>query len=139
MSLVFFTDRDLGRRFPEVLASAGLTVERLDDLFPPDCPDDRWLEYVGRSGRIAVTHDRRIRYKPNELAAVRRHGARLLVVVGKAPLVELARNFIATLPRIAAFLDRNEPPFIAKVYRPSPSELESDPSAPGTISRSYPS
>jgi hypothetical protein len=30
-SLVFFTDRDLGKRFPEILSDAGLTVERHAD------------------------------------------------------------------------------------------------------------
>jgi hypothetical protein len=50
LSLVFFTDRDLGKRFPEILASAGLSVKRHDDLFPPDCPDERWLAQIGESG-----------------------------------------------------------------------------------------
>lgn len=95
-SLVIFTDRDLGTRFPAILAEAGLTVNRHSDLFPPDCPDEVWLEDVGKKGWIAVTHDSRIRYKPNELAAVIRHRVRLLVVVGKAPFPELAKNFALT-------------------------------------------
>jgi hypothetical protein len=82
---VFFTDRDLGTRFPDILSSAGLAVRRHRDLFAPDCPDEVWLESIGRNGWIAVTHDARIRYKPNELAAVIRHRVRLLVVIGKAP------------------------------------------------------
>jgi hypothetical protein len=82
---VFFTDRDLGTRFPNILADAGLSVRRHSDLFPPDCPDDIWLEACGREGWIAISHDTRIRYKPNELAAVVHHGVRLLVVIGKAP------------------------------------------------------
>lgn len=47
MSLIFFTDRDLGKRFPEVLAAAGLTVERHHDLFSPDGSDEEWLSYAG--------------------------------------------------------------------------------------------
>ena len=66
---------------------------------------------------MAVTHDRRIRYKPNELAAIRRHRVALLVVVGKAPLPDLAHSFVLTIPHIEAFLGRHKPPFIAKVYR----------------------
>ncbi|MGH8490793.1 MAG: hypothetical protein ACREXS_18510 [Gammaproteobacteria bacterium] len=68
MNLVFFTDRDLGTRFPEILASAGLKVERHRDHFPHDCADEDWLRIIGRRGWVAVSHDRRIRYKPNELA-----------------------------------------------------------------------
>lgn len=70
MRFVYFTDRDLGNRFPEILRSAGLTVERHGDRFAPDTPDEEWLAAVGARGWIVLTHDRRIRYKPNERDAV---------------------------------------------------------------------
>jgi hypothetical protein len=118
---VYFTDRDLGKRFPEILTAAGLTVERHQDLFPPTGSDEEWLEHCGRRGRIAITHNERIRYTPNELAAVVQHRVALLVVVGKVPLADLAGNFVATLPAIEAFLDGHNPPYIAKIYRRVPS------------------
>lgn len=133
MSPVFFTDRDLGKRFPEILSAAGLSVERHADHFAHDCPDETWLEEIGRRGWIAVSHDGRIRYKPNELAAVMQHRVALLVVIGHAPYPQLAQAFVATRHRIFAFLDRYDPPFIAKVYRPSASEVAADLDAPGNI------
>jgi hypothetical protein len=45
---------------------------------------------------------------------------------------------VATLPRIESFLSRSPPPLIAKVYRPSPSDLAADPYAPGRIERWFP-
>lgn len=123
MSLVYFTDRDLGKRFPEILRSGGLKVERHADHFAPATPDAVWLEVVGQRGWIAITHDRRIRYKPNELDAVMRHGVALLVVVGAAPFPDLARAFVATYPRIRRFVAEHERPFIAKVYRPLAAEI----------------
>jgi len=138
LKVVFFTDRDLGTRFPDILAAAELKVERHRDHFPPDCPDEDWLSAVGRRGWVAVSHDQRIRYKPNELAAVVRHRVTLLVVVGKAPFPQLARHFIATVPRITNFLAEHTPPLIAKVYRPSPTELAKNPDAPGTVALWYP-
>ncbi len=138
MNLVFFTDRDLGTRFPDILAAAGLKVERHCDHFPPDCADEKWLRTIGSRNWVAVSHDRRIRYKPNELAAVDRHRVTLLVVIGKAPFPQLARHFVATVPRIAKFLAKHPPPLIAKVYRPSPAELAKNPDAPGTVALSYP-
>jgi hypothetical protein len=129
LSLVYFTDRDLGKRFPEILRSSGLKVERHSDHFPPDTPDAVWLEVVGKRGWIAVTHDHRIRYKPNERDAVLRHGVGLLVVVGAAPSPDLARAFVATLPRIERFLAEHRRPFIAKVYRPAASEIMHGPTA----------
>lgn len=138
MNVVFFTDRDLGSRFPEILSAAGLTVERHRDHFPPDCADEVWLQEVGQRGWVALTHDRRIRYKPNELDAVMRHRVALLVIVGKAPHPALAHAFVTTVPRIRLFLERHTPPFIAKVYRPTPSELARNPRAPGRVELWYP-
>lgn len=138
MSRVYFTDRDLGKQFPAILAAAGLAVERHHDMFPPDGSDEQWLEYCGSRARIAITHDQRIRHKINERNAVMRHRVALIVVVGKAPFPELAKHFVATMPRIAAFLDRHARPFIAKVYRPSPAELYRNPAAQGEVTLWYP-
>jgi hypothetical protein len=89
LSFVYFTDRDLGKRFAEILRSHGLMVERHEDHFAPATTDEVWLEAVGKRGWIALTHDRRIRHKPNERDAVMRHNVALLVIVGKAPFPEL--------------------------------------------------
>lgn len=136
--IVFFTDRDLGKQFPNVLEQAGLVVERLDDLFPPDTPDDVWLEYVATHRRVAISHDARIRWKPNELEAVIEHRVALLIVVGRAPHRELALNFVNMLPKVMRFPARHNPPFIAKVHRPSPSDLAKNPNALGFIKLWYP-
>jgi hypothetical protein len=138
LTLVFFTDRDLGTLFPEALKGAGFAVERHRDHFPPECPDEDWLAEVGRREWVALTHDARIRYKPNELAAVIRHRVRLLVVVGKAPFPDLAASFVATRSRIEAFLEGADAPIIAKVYRATPAELAENPAAAGRIERWYP-
>lgn len=138
MSRVFFTDRDLGKQFPEILAAAGLSVERHADHFKPDCPDDEWLEVVGKKGWVAISHDRRIRYKPNELDAVVRHRVVLLVVIGKTSFANLARNFVATAPAVFEFLDAHAAPLIAKVYRPIPSELAKNTNTSGSVLLWYP-
>jgi predicted nuclease of predicted toxin-antitoxin system len=138
LSRVYFTDRNLGKQFPAILATAGLQVERHQDLFTPDGSDEQWLEYCGANGRIALTHDQRIRYKANELGAVMRHRVAMLLVIGKAPYPELAKRLVATLPKIEAFLDTHEPPFVAKVYRASPAEVARDAAASGKILLWYP-
>lgn len=126
MSRTYFTDRDLGNTFPEILIAAGLKVERHRDHFAHDCPDAEWLEAIGQKGWVAITHDTRIRYKPNELSAVARYGVALLVVIGKAPFPDLAHNFVKNAAAIERFADTRRPPYIAKVYRS------------GAISLSYP-
>lgn len=100
MSRVFFTDRNLGKQFPAILAAAGHQV--------------------------------------NEREAVMQHNVALLIVIGHAPYPLLARNVVAALPKIEAFLDAQKPPFIAKVYRPSPADLARNPAARGEVMRWYP-
>jgi hypothetical protein len=139
LSRVYFTDRNLGKQFAEILRAGGLTVERHSDHFADDTADEVWLEEIGKRGWIALTHDSRIRYKPNELDAVMRHGVALLVIIGAAPFPDLARAFVATMPRIESFLRRHKPPFIAKVYRPSPADLTRRSTAPGRVELWHPS
>jgi hypothetical protein len=135
---VWFTDRDLGKQFPRILAEAGLQVERHGDLFPPEGSDEQWLEHCGTNDRVAITHNSRIRYVPNELAAVLRFKVRLVVVVGKVPNAELARNFVRTVGRVGTMLDAHSPPVILKVYQASPAELAKSPGAAGRVEVWYP-
>ena len=146
MNRVFFTDRDLGKQFPRLLAEAGLNVERHGDLFAPEGSDEQWLEHCGRHRHVAITHNHRIRYVPNELAAVVRFEVLLLVVVGQATNAELALNFLRTQSRVEAALDAARPPAILKVYRPAPAELaraahapaNAPANAPGRVEHWYP-
>lgn len=138
MTPVYFTDRDLGKRFPEVLRIAGLRVERHADHFQHDTPDEVWLREIGTRGWVAITHDGRIRYKPNEQRAVIESDVALLVIVGHAPFPELAHAFVATESKIRSFVTTHKRPYIAKVYRPSRAAAEIDSSAPGRIELWYP-
>lgn len=138
MTLVYFTDRDLGNAFPAILRNAGLSVEQHRDHFRHDTADEEWLAEIGRREWIALTHNSRIRYTPNEREAVIRHGVRLLVIIGKAPVPDLAKSFVATQVEIATFLATHGAPLIAKVYRASPSDLARNPHAPGRIEQWYP-
>ena len=138
MSRIYFTDRDLGKQFPRILAEAGVAVERHADLFPPDGSDEQWLEHCGRHSRVAITHNSRIRYVPNELAAVVRFRVPLLVVIGKVPTPQLALNFIQTLQRIDEVLDGHPPPVILKVYRGAAANIGQPAGAPGRVEVWYP-
>jgi len=138
VSRIYFTDRDLGKRFPRILADAGILVERHGDLFPPDGSDEQWLEHCGKNGRVGISHNSRIRYVPNELEAVKRFAVPLLILVGQATTAELARNFAHTLHRIESLLDAHAPPLIAKVYRPTPAEVARSATAVGRVEIWFP-
>ncbi len=119
MTWTYFTDRDLGKQFPAILTQAGLTVERHVDLFPPDGSDEQWLEHCGRNGRVAISHNSRIRYVPNELAAVVKFKVPLIIVIGRVPTARLATGFVTSVKTIEAFLAAYVPPYIAKLYLPA--------------------
>jgi PIN like domain len=53
-SVVWFTDRDLGKQFPRILTKAGLAVERHAELFRPTGSDEEWLRHCGENGRVAI-------------------------------------------------------------------------------------
>src|SRR3990172_7030775 len=75
----FFIDRDLGRRFPEMLRAHGLRVEIHDDHFPQEQKpaDHVWIEMTASRGWVAVTHDASIRHTSRSREAVIESGARL--------------------------------------------------------------
>lgn len=47
LDYVFFTDRDLGKQFPEILRKAGIHVKSHGDHFADDAKDEDWLKIVG--------------------------------------------------------------------------------------------
>jgi len=51
---IFFVDRDLGRRFPEMLRGEGLQVEIHDDHYPgaEKPPDHVWLQMAAERGWV---------------------------------------------------------------------------------------
>jgi len=116
---VFFTDRDLGKLIPELLRKAGINVEKHSDHFRHDARDEEWLTEAGRRNWFCLTHNWRIRYKPNEKDAVMRAGVGLFILAGSATHQELANNLVNTFHNIERFIENHNRPFIAKIYRPS--------------------
>ena len=125
MSFVFFIDRSLGRHtFPSILKKNELEAEAHDDHLPLDATDEQWLELVGRNGWVAVTKDRRIRYRALEMQALISSGVRTFVVIGKNKSAEdLANQFLKAKNKIYKILAIHKGPFIAKVYSDGKVEI----------------
>lgn len=114
---VFFTDRDLGHRFPERLRKFGIKVERHDDHFGAQTPDAEWIGEIGRRGWVAVSRDARIRYSPLALHVLMTSGARLFVLVGKLTTDDAAELFVQSREKVEALLRMERRAFIAKIRR----------------------
>lgn len=116
-SYVFFIDRSLGSSIiTDALRQANLRVEIHADHFVDDERDDHWLTEVGQQGWVVVTKDERIRYRPNEVRALRQAGVRTFIIIAKSrTMPEVASILLKALPAMPQFLDNHVPPFIAKI------------------------
>lgn len=114
---VYFTDRDLGHRFPDKLKAAGIKVERHDSHFEQMTTDPEWIGEIGRRGWVALTRDARIHYSPLALETLMNSGARLLVIVGRMTTDEAAELFIRHRSKIERLLNKETKPFIGKIRR----------------------
>jgi len=59
------------------------TVTHLKDIFPGDEKDEIWLPYVGNNDLVLITRDRKIRKRPAQLMAFKRHDVGAFILTGK--------------------------------------------------------
>ena len=118
LDITFFCDEDLGTRvFPDALRAEGVNVEILLDNFPSGTPDAEWIPEVARRNWVVLTHNLRIRYNRLERDTVMRSGSRMIAIrVGDAR-AEMAEIFLASRSRVLTFLEQNNSPFVARMYR----------------------
>jgi predicted nuclease of predicted toxin-antitoxin system len=99
----FFVDRSLGRHHvPDALRKAGWRLRTHVEVFgerDEQVTDVEWLEYCGREGLIVLAKDRRLRYRPNEIAVIRAHKLKAFV---------LSRGHLKAADQIKRFLDNAE-------------------------------
>ena len=114
-----YLDRNLGKHvIADALREAGATVEIHDDHLPLSAPDEDWIALVGRNRWIAITKDKNIRYRAAEIAAIKKHGAMVVVVRAKnATGRELGEILSSSLVRIQRFAESHQPPFVAGIDR----------------------
>lgn len=101
----FFIDRSLGRhRVPEALRSAGWSLRTHHEVYgerDESVPDVEWLELCGKLDLAVLSKDRRIRYRPTEIDAIRRFGVRAFVLTsGSLRADEQAARFERSRLRI---------------------------------------
>lgn len=100
------------------LREHGFSVELLEDRFTNDAADEEWLPKVGERGWLILTKDDKIRRRPVERDALLRSGARAFILPsGNMSGKEMAATVVNALPSIQRFVDKNQPPFIARITR----------------------
>jgi hypothetical protein len=119
---VFFLDRSLGRKIvAEKMRAHGLHVEIHVDHFPkterePEANDETWLREVGKRGWVILSKDQHLHRNQIEISGLLGSGAPSFVLTaGTMGGDQMAETFIKAMPAIRRFLDRFEPPFLAKI------------------------
>ncbi len=116
---IFFIDRCLGKHpILEKLRATGIAVEIHDDHFPQNTLDADWIPKIGEWGWIILTKDKQIARNTLERQAVARAKIRMFTLAStKLTGAEIAIAFQKALESMLKFIERNDAPFIAKVYR----------------------
>jgi hypothetical protein len=101
----FFVDRSHGRhRVPTALRAAGWSLRTHHEIYgerDEGVPDVEWLELCGELDLPVLSKDRRIRYRPAEIEAIRRFGVRVFVLTsGSLRADEQAARFERSRLRI---------------------------------------
>lgn len=120
----FFFDHNLSPRLPNGLREFGEDAIHLTDKFQSDTADEEWLRYVGENGLFLITRDDRIRWRPNELAALRQHNVGAFFLGGKnRSRCELIQQTVGNWPRIKELAAKTHRPFAFRVP-PSGAKIE---------------
>jgi len=110
----FFVDRSLGRhQVASALRAAGWSVTTHHKIYgerDQDVPDVEWLELCGVRGFVVLSKDRQLRYRPMEIAVIRRRRLQVFVLSrGNLTGEEQAGRFVANSARIRRELGRPGP------------------------------
>lgn len=80
--------------------------------------DEEWIALVARRNWVAVTRDKRIRYRRGQFGAIKSHRARVIVIRNKsADGPGIADLLVSARRRIADFVGKTPAPFIAGIDR----------------------
>ncbi len=117
--VTLFIDRDLWSKVLDAaLREAGIPFVAHRDRFAHDTPDAQWLAAAAEHAWVIVTRDQRIRYRANEVAAVRRGRLHLFALSsGNLSAAETARIVVAAWPRIQAAVREHAPPRLWTIAR----------------------
>lgn len=117
----FYLDENIGgEAFASILTEAGISFTTYKQLRLEGVADAIWIPRVSAMGLIIVTADKRFRYEAWEKAAIVVSKARVIhLTPGRAPMSELARNFVNTFPAIERLAATKEAPWLVSLTRPS--------------------
>jgi hypothetical protein len=111
---MIFIDRSIPKGVATALKAVREDVLWLEDRFPHNVPDHRWLPVVGAEGWLVVTRDKRIRHRRWERQAIVDYGVGCFCYIqGRDPTRwEYYKLFAATLDEMLHLFGETPRPFL---------------------------
>jgi hypothetical protein len=98
------------------MRAAGYSVKVLSEEFGSGTPDPEWLPVAIERQWVLLSKDDRWRYRAEEKEILIRAKARAFIFVSKsARREEIAEAILGALPKMAALLATQPPPFIGRI------------------------
>ena len=114
----FIFDENLPPTLARGLAAFGEPTEHSTDHFPAGTKDEILLEFIGTNQYIFITRDTRIRFNPQEVAAIRRHNVGAFILQGKSLAAwDIVRQLVRNWHRILELSNKERKPFIYLIPR----------------------
>lgn len=101
----------------EALAAVGVEAHRLVEILAEDSADTAVFAEVAKRGWVLLTRDKRIRRRPNERSAIVNSRIVVFLAPGGKSLtgLQVAEAIVKARHRMAQWLERYDPPFVARI------------------------
>ena len=114
----FLIDENLSAKMARSLRSIDQDVDHVTEVLPQGSPDTEVLEFAGANGYFLITKDNRIRYKPNEKAALKKHKVGVFLLGGKnVGFFETYQQLIRNWGKILECAAETRRPFVRRIRR----------------------
>jgi predicted nuclease of predicted toxin-antitoxin system len=136
MTLRLFLDRSVGtQKIAAALRALQLDVETIVDRYGAansTIRDEQWIAEASRDGRLLISADQRIRYRPLERMAICLHAARCVTfAAGNMTADDMVALFLRHLPQVVS-VATGPGPFVYHLTRERLTKMTLDCGASGT-------
>ena len=112
----FLIDENLSVKIARSLRDIDQDVFHVTEVLSQGAPDTEVLEFAGDNDYLLITKDNRIRYKPNEKAALRKHKVGIFLLGGKnVSFLETYQQLIRNWDKILECAASTKGPFVRRI------------------------
>jgi predicted nuclease of predicted toxin-antitoxin system len=112
----FLIDENLSVKIARSLRDIDQDVHHVTEVLYEGAPDTEVLEFAGRNDFFLITKDDRIRYKPNEKAALRRQRVGVFLLGGKnIGFLETYQQLIRNWDKVLECAGNTNRPFVRRI------------------------